>query len=133
VKVEVRRKTETTKSIIGELWIDGQFEAFSLEPARQNPVHPGHPCVPAGEYSLELTFSPHFQMITPEVMNVEGRSAIRLHPGNFPKDSLGCTLVGEEKGIDQIFQSRVAFDKLMVLFRHTLDPIVIAYIDPETK
>lgn len=131
MRVEVRRKTETSKSIIGELWIDLQFEAFTLEPARQNPVHEGHPCIPAGEYSLSLTFSPHFKMITPEIQDVPGRTDIRIHPGNFPKDSLGCTLVGEEKGIDQIFQSKIAFEKLMVLFRHTLEPIVIAYIDPK--
>jgi hypothetical protein len=131
VRVEVRRKTETAKSIIGELWIDLQYECVTLEPSRTNPVHAGHPCIPAGEYPLVMTLSPHFKMITPEVMDVPGRSNIRIHPGNFPKDSLGCTLVGEEKGFDQIFQSKVAFDKLMVLFRHTLEPIVIAYLDPK--
>jgi len=80
-----------------------------------------------------MTFSPHFKMVTPEVIDVPGRTDIRIHPGNFPKDSLGCTLVGEEKGFDQIFQSKIAFEKLMVLFRHTLEPIVIAYIDPKPK
>jgi hypothetical protein len=131
VKIEIRRKTETTKSIVGELWIDSQFEAFTLEPSRTNPVHSGHPCIPAGEYPLEMTFSPHFQMITPEVMNVPGRTAIRIHPGCFPKDSLGCTLVAEKKGIDQLYQSRIAFDKLMTLFRHTLEPMTIVYVDPK--
>jgi hypothetical protein len=131
VKIEIRRKTETTKSIVGEVWIDSQFECFSLEPSRTTPYHAGHPCVPVGEYVVALTFSPHFEMITPEVMNVPGRKDIRIHPGNFPKDSLGCTLVGESKGADQIYRSRVAFEKLMTLFRHTLEPITIAYVDPQ--
>jgi len=79
------------------MWVDNQFEAFTLEPARTNPIHSGHPAIPAGEYPLVLTFSPHFKMVTPEVLDVPKRSAIRIHIGNFPKDSLGCTLVGEEK------------------------------------
>jgi len=133
VRVEIRRKIETAKSIIGELWIDLQYECVTLEPSRTNPVHTGHPCIPAGEYPLVMTLSPHFKMITPEVMDIPGRSDIRIHPGNFPKDSLGCTLVGEQKGVDQIFRSKPAFEKLMVLFRHTLEPIVIAYIDPKPQ
>ena len=130
MKLEVKRQTETAKSIIGELWIDGQFENFTLEPARSNPVNPGHPCIPAGQYELELTFSPHFQMVTPEVMNVPGRSAIRIHPGNFPKDTLGCTLVGEDKGVDQVFRSRPVFDRLMVLLKASIGPFTIIYYDP---
>jgi hypothetical protein len=133
MKLEVRRAIETTKSIIGELFVDGQRECWTLEPSRTNPVHPGHPAIPAGEYPVYLTFSPHFQIVTPEVMNVPGRSDIRIHPGNFPKDSLGCTLVGEEKGIDQVFRSRDAFGKLMILLKSTLDPITIVYTDPEAK
>ena len=131
MKLEVRRKTESSKCILGELWIDGQQECFTLEPARENPVHPGHPCIPAGEYELILSFSPHFKMITPEVINVPGRTAIRIHPGNFPKDSLGCTLVGETKGTDSVYTSKIAFEKLMLLLRHTVDRVTITYVDPE--
>jgi hypothetical protein len=127
MKCVVQRKVETLKSIIGELWVDGQLENLTLEPARLNPVNVGHPCIPAGEYALELTFSPHFAIVTPEVMNVPGRSAIRIHVGNFPKDTLGCTLVGSTKGTDAVYGSKETFEKLMTLLRTTSGPITIEY------
>lgn len=39
----------------------------------------------------------------------------RIHKGNEPKDSLGCTLVGESHGPepDWVAQSAIAFDRLM--------------------
>lgn len=133
MRIEIRRKVETTKSIIGELWVDSQWEGCTLEPARTNPVNPGHPCIPAGEYKIELTFSPHFQMVTPEVMNVPGRSDIRIHIGNKPEDTLGCTLVAESAGKDYIYASKPTFQRLMTLLRSTVNPITVAYIDLEGK
>ena len=131
MKIEVRRKKETDKSIVGELWVDNQLECFDLEPARTNPVNAGHPCIAAGTYDLELTFSPHFQTITPEVMNVPNRTDIRVHWGNFPKDTEGCTLVGEDRGADQVYRSKPAFDRLMTLLRATHDKITITYKEIE--
>jgi hypothetical protein len=129
--LEVKRKTESSKSIVGELWIDGQLECFTLEPSRLNPYHQGHPCVDAGgPYEIQLTLSPKMHYVTPEVLNVPGRSEIRLHVGNFPKDTEGCTLVGETKGTDQIYRSQIAFDQLMTLLKTSLDPITITYYDP---
>ena len=133
MKLEVIREIETSKSIIGRLFVDGQNECFTLEPSRTNPVHAGHPAIPAGEYKVELTFSPHFQIVTPEVFNVPGRSDIRIHIGNFPKDSLGCTLVGESRSENAVNASKMAFEKLMTLLRSTLEPITISYVDPITE
>jgi hypothetical protein len=38
---------------------------------------------------------------------------VQIHIGNFPKDIRGCILVGEKRGVDQVIQSRVAFDRFM--------------------
>lgn len=133
MRIEVRRKVETSKSIVGELWVDGQWECCTLEPARINPVNAGHPAIPTGEYEITLTFSPHLKYVTPELLAVPGRSDIRVHVGNYPKDTLGCTLVGETAGKDSVYASKVAFDRLMTLLRATLEKVTIAYIDPEGK
>lgn len=127
MRVVVQRKKESKKSIIGVLLVDDQEECYTLEPARTDPVNPGHPCIPAGTYELILTFSPHFKMITPEVLNVPGRTNIRIHPGNYPKDTLGCTLAGITKGIDAVYTSKIAFEKLMTLLKTTNDRITIEY------
>jgi len=132
MNLEVRRQEETSRSIIGELWIDGQKECFTLEPARTNPVNSGHPCIAAGTYPAILTPSPHLGYLTPELENVPGRSDIRIHIGNFPRDTEGCTLVGSSKATDWISGSKTAFAKLMTLLK-TADKITITYIDPVLK
>src|SRR4051812_21834129 len=99
MKIDIYRVIETDRSIIGRLAVDGQQLCFDLEPSRLHPVHAGHPCIPAGiAYKVKLTISPHFGYVTPEVLDVPGRTHIRMHRGNKPEDSLGCTLVGESHG-----------------------------------
>jgi hypothetical protein len=111
------------------MWIDGQFECFTLEPACEEPVNPGHPAIPAGTYSVILTPSPHLKYITPEVLNVPGRSAIRWHIANKPEELLGCVAVGMTQALDWVGGSTQAFDRMMILLR-SADKISATYIDP---
>jgi hypothetical protein len=119
MKIDLYRFQETDHSILGRVTIDGQQFCFSLEPGRFKPVHAGHPCIPCGLYKVVLTLSPHFGYVTPELLEVPGRSEIRIHRGNKPEDSKGCTLVGTSHGPapDWISDSHTAFDKLMDLCR----------------
>lgn len=112
VKVDIYRSTETSRSITGQMFVDGKPVCFELEPSRLTPVHPGHPCVPAGTYRVIRTLSPHLGYKTPEVLNVPGRTAIRWHIGNKPEDVLGCCAVGEVLGpqADWVGSSKVAFN-----------------------
>jgi hypothetical protein len=130
--VEVRRKWETPRSIISELWIDGKFECFGLEPSRTTPFHPDHPCIPVGTYKVVLTMSPHFGYVTPEVLDVPGRTAIRWHIGNFPKDVLGCVVVGKTRAEDMVQGSLGAFTHLMAVLEGA-DNITAVYTDPEPE
>ena len=93
----------------------GETSIFSLEPSRNAVVHPGHPCIPAGTYSMEIRFSAHLNMKTPHVMNVLGREYILIHPMNYETDTFGCIGVGMQIGIDgkSILNSRTAFKGLM--------------------
>jgi len=117
MKIDVYRITETDRSITGRLTIEGQQFCFSLEPSRFRPLHAGHPCIPAGVYKVKLSKSPHLGYVTPELQDVPGRSNIRIHKGNKPEDSLGCTLVGEILGppADWVGDSHDAFDRLLAL------------------
>jgi len=123
MKLDIYREHETSRSITGRLEIDGQEECFTIEPSRDTPVHAGHPCIPAGLYDVELTLSPHFHYVTPEIMNVPGRSYIRIHRANKPEDLLGCTGVGESLGPqpDWIGGSKKAFDQLMIILNQARD------------
>jgi hypothetical protein len=128
MKVDVFRKVETSESITGEFWLDGVKECNYLEPSRETPFYPGHPCIEAGTYRVALTLSPHLGYVCPEVLDVPGRTAIRWHIGNFPRDVLGCCVVGTAVGTNQVENSRSAFDALMT--KLTGQNIVAEYHDP---
>ena len=43
---------------------------------------------------------------------MKGYSGVLIHVGNYPKDTLGCILVGLNKAKGQVLQSRVTFEKV---------------------
>lgn len=135
MKLDVYRIFETDRSITSRVTVDGQQFCFALEPSRFHPVHAGHPCIPAGLYKVVLTHSPHLGYVTPELVDVPGRSDIRIHKGNKPEDSLGCTLTGENHGPapDWVSQSAIAFDRLMEMCKAAAargEEITAEYHDP---
>src|SRR6202161_4156720 len=128
MKVDIVRKVETSESITGEFWLDGVKECYYLEPSRYTPFYSGHPCIEAGTYRVVLTMSPHLGYVCPEVLNVPGRTEIRWHIGNFPKEVLGCCVVGTAVGTNQVENSRAAFDALMAKLQG--QNILAEYHDP---
>ena len=49
--------------------------------------------IPCGTYPIAVTWSPKFKRMLPLVLNVKGRSGIRVHRGTKPEHSRGCILV----------------------------------------
>ena len=49
--------------------------------------------IPCGTYPIAVTWSPKFKRMLPLVLNVPGRSGIRVHRGTKPEHSRGCILV----------------------------------------
>lgn len=130
MEIEVRRRWFTEKSVCGELFVDGQRECYTLEPSKTTPVFPSHPAIPTGRYRVILTPSPELGYVTPELLDVPGRTAIRIHIGNFPKDVKGCTVVGQAHTLDFVGSSKQAFDSLMTLLRTATDEIWAEYSEP---
>ena len=118
--LHVIRKRFTSYSTEGQLYIGtpGVFECFTLEPRLSQKF--GKPyCTPEGIYFYGVERSQHFQRNVIVVKNVPGFMAIECHPGNFPKDTHGCTLVGQVEGVDFIGHSDAAFDALMAKINQT--------------
>ena len=125
MQLTVNRKWYSPSSTIGTMDINGQHFCNTLEP--RSDQSQGKPyCIPAGTYDIEILPSPRFQMNTPHVMNVPGFTEIETHPGNFPKDTDGCCLVGTTVSHDFVGNSRVAFNALM---QQLQAPITITYVD----
>ena len=52
--------------------------------------------IPALVYRVQVTQSPKFRRLLPCLMQVPGRSGIRVHRGTRPEHSKGCILVSAE-------------------------------------
>jgi hypothetical protein len=117
LKLCVTRLWFTDKSTIGMLDIDGVQEAYTLEPVtRADDEKPR--AIPVGTYRLALLPSARFETYTPHVLDVPGFTGIEIHPGNSPKDTSGCCLVGQTRGTaetpnDWIGNSDEAFNELI--------------------
>ena len=98
------------------MYIDGQFECFTLEnPYLDNKNNIS--CIPTGFYQWRLRDGvlegSKYEYLHPHIMDVPNRNWILIHKGNYPKDTLGCILVGSSIGVDAVWNSKEAFDKLM--------------------
>lgn len=108
-----------SSATIGELLINDKHLCDTLE----DRVRPegekvyGKTAIPEGKYEIELTHSPRFKKILPEILNVPNFSGIRIHTGNSSKDTEGCIIVGTWDGEkeDWVGSSKIAFDELMTL------------------
>jgi hypothetical protein len=110
MEITVLRDTYTEESVTSEVLLDGTQRWYGIEP----PNRPQKPCcIPPGTYKLVLGNSVHFGMLVPIVLEVPNFTGIEIHPGNFPRDTHGCLCIGEQRGPDDVTQSRVAFDQLM--------------------
>ena len=121
----VQRQTSDGTATLGELLVDGTHFCWTLEPAKP---------IPAGSYSLTIDWSARFTRLMPLVGDVPGYSGIRIHWGNWAKNTEGCTLVGETQGKDFIGHS---VDEFNILFRTIQDSLAqgettISYVDPPT-
>ena len=82
--IHLIRKSKDGKAVRGLMRVNGQ-EIATLENADY--------VIPNGTYEVRVTYSPRFKRMLPLVLNVPGRSGIRVHRGTRPEHSRGCILV----------------------------------------
>lgn len=131
--IEIKREKDDPNSVPSQVFVNGNFVCYGMEPSRTKPVHEGHPCILAGRFVVVLTLSPHLHYVTPELLRVPNRSNIRIHIANFPKEILGCLAVGTDRAKDEVLHSRDAFNKLMNLLQPAWEKgekIEAVYTDP---
>lgn len=132
----IKRHPSANGCTIGDLFIDGQHQGVTLEdvvrPAAAPKVY-GQTAIPAGQYRVIVNRSTRFSasaghdVFLPLLLNMPGADihfggqriddcGVRIHPGNFATDTLGCILVGTQAAADgkSIENSRIAFSVVLI-------------------
>ena len=115
VNLLILRDTFSKKSILGELFIDGERFCDTLElPYRDNQRSVS--CIPIGQYKVRMRYpreSASRDYLHLLVQDVPDRDYILFHRGNTAKDTRGCILVGLGSQQDIVHNSTLAMDLLM--------------------
>lgn len=137
--ISVVRKPSKNGATIGDVYIDGVRDCYSIEDEiREIPGRPvaewkipGKTAIPQGKYRVVLTKSQRFGKVLPEVLMVEGYSGVRIHSGNKSEDTEGCILVGEDAQDHTITRSKEALLELMAAISQALDGGEAVFIEIE--
>jgi len=114
--IEVKRQTKLPKCTIGQLFIDGKHECYTVEDTVREVVGtpvaswkiPHVTAIPAGTYGVTITMSNRFKKLMPLLANVPGFEGVRIHTGNTAEDTEGCIIVGSIKQVAAVGGSNVA-------------------------
>ena len=112
--IEVKRFEFKDTHTIGKMYLDGQYECYTLEDVvRTGAKVNGQTAIPTGTYNLIINHSNRFNRDLPLLENVPNFTGVRIHSGNTSANTEGCILVGTTwSGKDFIGNSKVAFNKL---------------------
>lgn len=132
MNLKLVRKIYTGNSTIGELYLDGIYECYTLEDkVREVPgvkvsewKIPHVTAIPYGVYPVVIDYSNRFKKMLPHILNVPGFEGIRIHMGNTSIDTEGCILVGKTKTKNFIGKSKIAMEGLMKKLLHKQEIIL---------
>ena len=147
--ITLRRIARKDTYTIGKLYIDGVYICDTLEDTDRGLSSymavddilkrkvKGSTCIPTGLYIITLDvesgrfkgdqfYAKLCNGKLPRLLNVKGFEGVLIHSGNTSKDTEGCILVGENKEVGKVVNSRATFRRLYkVLAEHKSQEIYI--------
>ena|SRR3990167_1991154 len=119
--LKLNRHTFTNLSTVGDLYVDGAFECYTLEDCVRDKKIKGVTAIPTGIYGIYISSSNKFHKELPLLLGVPGFDGIRIHKGNSDIDTEGCILVGKTKRVNFIGESEKAFAPLFAKLKAAFD------------
>lgn len=104
---------------IGKLYVGDTYLCDTLEP----PKNVNHPCIDKGTYRIGYQYSNKFGRKMPFLLQVNGRIGIMIHPGNYPKDTQGCILVGRNLAKGSVSKSKYTFQNVDAIIQGIINLI----------
>lgn len=137
MRLTLIRKWNKENYCIGDLYIDGVWfsntledvdrgldDSMSVDEILKKKIK-DNTAIPTGIYPVKITYSPKYKKLMPLIDNVKGYSGIRIHSGNTHKDTSGCLLVGKNKEVGKVLESRKTFNALYKILTETKEHIII--------
>lgn len=138
--VTIRRERSSSQCTIGELTVN-EITCCTLE----LPYHPvkvkGDTRIPAGQYLLKLRTEGHMHQLYTErfgaafhkgmlwLQDVPDFEDVYIHIGNYPKDTLGCVLVGLTAGEAYVASSQKAYEIIYPIIASAIEDGVEVLVD----
>ena len=128
MKLTLKRIALRPTYTIGKLYIDDVYFCDTIEDTvrdinkngkfdnREKKIH-SKTAIPYGIYEIKWTYSPRFKKYTPQLMNVPSFEGIRIHAGNTSADTEGCVILGENKQVGKVLNSRATINKFYPIIK----------------
>lgn len=128
MKLTLKRIALRPTYTIGKLYIDNVYFCDTLEDTVRDinksgkfdngeQKIKGKTAIPYGTYEIKWTYSPRFKKYTPQLMNVPSFEGIRVHAGNTSADTEGCLILGENKQVGKVLNSRATINKFYPIIK----------------
>lgn len=129
MKIKLVRIAFKETYTIGKLYVDGKYVCDTIEDKDRGLDNSmtvneilrrkikGQTAIPTGHYNIEITYSPKYKRMMPLLVGVKGFSGIRIHSGNTAKDTEGCLLVGKNKQVGMVLESRDTYQRLFAMMQ----------------
>lgn len=129
MNIQLKRIAKKETYTIGKLYLDGVYfcdtiedkdrglnQTMSINDIKKKKVY-GETAIPTGTYKLVIDYSNRFKKNMAHILNVPGYEGIRIHTGNSAKDSLGCIIVGKNKVVGKVVESRNTYNQLFPILQ----------------
>lgn len=128
MKLTLKRIALRPTYTIGKLYIDDAYFCDTLEDTVRDTNKSGKfdngeqkikgkTAIPYGTYEIKWTYSPRFKKYTPQLMNVPSFEGIRVHAGNTSADTEGCLILGENKQVGKVLNSKATINKFYPIIK----------------